>query len=479
VTEPEKPRHVKYIVIGDGFAGRMVGKCLLQDSLLLIKPESSQFSWSAVDKGPFEKNGPSLFGAQGGGMNLWGGALSKPSLVNFFNLPGETLWHGVYEALKGFYLKDFFVSSRYLTARSAIKTRESRAINLFLKGRFRSETHGWARSWTGQVMGTRGVKNAVKGSIHSYRIISIRKVESGRTEINVIDGKGKSVTYQCDVVVFAAGAFINAYLVSLLTAQISFPLGNHYSEDCVILKFSRRIRLRPLVQAVHLFQQGFLTWRENLQIDDATVHHHSYRLVSTRRHHKRKVNELPFFLRLRFQLMSLVQLLEESMGYYRQAIVQVWVEAAPSRHHKFEIFIDSADHVCFAVASSDAQAHLNHGANRAVAFGYCVSEAIRDCLENVSCSVWPIESFSTRAERLICDRLHYFGTVPVASGSVVATIDKNLQLRGHPGVFVLGSSAFTRGSDAHPTLLIILLASRLGKYLQSQSYQMSRASEPP
>ncbi len=62
---------------------------------------------------------------------------------------------------------------------------------------------------------------------------------------------------------------------------------------------------------------------------------------------------------------------------------------------------------------------------------------------------------------------HHMGTTRMADNPAAGVVDGNCQVFGYANLYVTGSSVFSTGGWANPTLTIVALANRLGKHLAS------------
>ena len=66
------------------------------------------------------------------------------------------------------------------------------------------------------------------------------------------------------------------------------------------------------------------------------------------------------------------------------------------------------------------------------------------------------------------DVAHHIGTTRMADDPAQGVVDKNCRMHAIDNLYVAGSSVFTTGGHANPTLTIVALALRLADHLKSQ-----------
>jgi choline dehydrogenase-like flavoprotein len=62
---------------------------------------------------------------------------------------------------------------------------------------------------------------------------------------------------------------------------------------------------------------------------------------------------------------------------------------------------------------------------------------------------------------------HHMGGTRMSSDPVKGVVDRNCRVHGQTNLYVIGSSVFSSGGHANPTLTIVQLSLRLSNYLKS------------
>jgi choline dehydrogenase-like flavoprotein len=63
---------------------------------------------------------------------------------------------------------------------------------------------------------------------------------------------------------------------------------------------------------------------------------------------------------------------------------------------------------------------------------------------------------------------HHLGTTRMSNDPLIGVVDENCKVHGVNNLFIAGSSVFTTGSHVNPTLTLVALAVRLGKFLKRE-----------
>ncbi len=455
------------LILGTGFAAHFVGTHLPSSKTIFVQPhvengevleiestKNSVFDFSQVQK---TKN-------FGGGKEVWGGAVSYPNEKNYFKQSENNCWNQIGKDILG--QKAWIVRD---DSRNAIQLFE--AIFPGLTNRFDLEQHGYATGSFGS-LSTFEFPDCSPQRVFRGSIQSIHQSESGKYLVKVTSSKGKVVVIESSRLILAAGNFLNACFVSLLTGQVKFPVGNHFSKKVADIYFKEPVNLRNIAQTYESTETSFFTLGNNGVLNESKGTDISFRLqVTDRVSVQRATYELLF---RRFSTSSPMQKVRSALKITKAFIKKERVTIAATIRLMTDQPSGDTENYFMIIGQNNGtwkieiKLELSPGARKEA------ESLTQHILETASVSnlVSEIEldvaksSFVGDAEFAWLDAGHYYGSVPVAqSNPHSVSVDHNLELYGYANCFVVGSSSFPVGSHGHPTKLVIELASRLGAHL--------------
>jgi hypothetical protein len=371
----------------------------------------------------------------GGGSGLWGGKVTLPSVSNWF-FHRDTAAPGWLEFGK---FCEMSPSGESIFDDSVFGKRGNRsiwrpALEEIRIPNFSTDTHVHLKN--------KMKLNFAVGDFasKSLRVASSLKIRPGHKSyaITYADDSGELVNFAAGNLFLASGALGNAILLSRITGQTEFPLGNHAAGIVGIISFPQRLFLARFGSLV---PWGiFSSWSKLIQ----GAHNHSFRLspIAT----------------LAAQVRTMVKNIVS--GKFLQAaevivnIFSTYIFQMPKTASLFAM-LDTGLHAELRLKGYSNETQKAESMSVSVIDREYLVSAKQDFskltreIEGLGCA--RIESL---AWPTFVDTHHYFGTCPMSESSEkYLTVDSGFQVKNWPGLFALGSSAFPQGSHGHPTLL--------------------------
>ena len=455
------------LIVGTGFAAHFAANHLSGPGTIFFQPHAENgevLEINSTENSVFEISQVLRTKNFGGGKEVWGGALSYPSERNYFKQSDNVYWNQI--------------GKEILRQISPFDQSHSRkAIELFEKifpgitTRLELEQHGYATGSFGTLSAFDfpdcSPQKVVVGSIQS-----IHQRVSGEYLVRAISSEGETVTIEANYLILAAGNLLNACFVSLLTGQVNFPLGNHFSRKVADISFKEPVNLRNVAQTYESTETNFFTLGNNGSLTNFQGTENSFRLQVTDRV---SVQRATYELLVRgFSTSSLGQRARSALSIAKalfkkerlvtSATIRMMTDQPPNDGENYFRVTGQANGVWKGEIKIELSPDVRQDAERlsqmifdSASASSLVSRVALDVAESSPEGIFDLAWL---------DAGHYYGSVPVAESRLrAATVDQNLELNGYKNCFVVGSSSFPVGSHGHPTKLVIELASRLGAHL--------------
>ena len=417
-------------IIGSGFAAATVAEGLSAAGVkyeCLDASESVKQLWPARSFTDFSLN-RGVFG----GLDVWGGGVSKMELEHHFGHWAPAEWRAVGSEIRRHKLGKLGANFSLLEVDPTMLRFQESLIAL-----------GGKKSLHGRIDVGRYSRRAKKalGQIQKVKIRSIVREgpqdETGWYGVR-LDGSG-SQDRRFRAIFMCSGPLLNAYLVALLTGKVDYAYGDHLTAVSGNIQFARHV-FSGSIGATRSQSRGFSTFdfasgkggeggRDelvSLRISSPFAFPGIPRTNSSGgRFGFRKIYNLHWLADSRPSAGQLIRF--SGLGTSRPSVVTVfdfprttvdWLQSTAKRVH-----------------SSLERMGVNVTAN--------------NNLERVTESNWGTQLFAAQ---------HPYGTVPVSDEGEPNTVDRNLRLSRFQNVFVVGSSAFPDGRLQHPTSLVVALA---------------------
>jgi hypothetical protein len=445
---------IDVLIIGSGFAGKEIAATLTRNGVsnFEVVDLSESFSMEPVidfdwsENSIFNSDQANLTAGLGGGVDVWGGAITIPSAANIY-FEAEGAWARTGEKLGPlaqpreyfpFYRKPRW--NKVLEARFALNRGLKSPTKVRLDcGHYSSPV----RRGLGPIKGTKSSLTHFPESRGT--LISIDLTEDGIVSLDINCKHQGTRSINSRYVVLASGTFLNAAIVSLLTGKKRFPLGNHPSKTVATVTFPRFRWLGPLPQELRPGDREFFTI--HLAGDHAKsigVNQSSLRIVpvsplsSSSIAHKDILNRL--LHKLRFY--KSVQ--------FREILAQ---EPRDSNYMEVREFVDGRFRVFI---------HLEIDGGDQLTSETLLNEVLKARIFRSSSVSKVTEDWS--------DAAHYFGTLAPEIGTDPKTTGE-FTLVGAPNVFVCGLSSVKRLTYIHPTLHVVSQARYIGQELVKKVFE--------
>jgi hypothetical protein len=458
------------VIIGTGFAAHYVASQLPPDETLMVQPFSHRgdiFEVIASPESIFEVSQVSKSKNMGGGIAIWGGAISYPGERNYLKTTVNSKWNLICEELLAQKPKpNWRVSGFTNTTIEKIFPGSQSVLEI--------EHHGYITGQFGEI-GQYKFPGAGKNKILEGALLTVGQMSSEIYELKLISKDGSVAIVKTQNLVLATGNFLNACYTSLLTDIKRFPIGNHCSKKIGDLSFVEPMNLKNIAQTYDVTEYQFVTLGNNGFGSNFQGVSNSIRLqvtgtISVRRAILDFLIKDFFKCRLKAKIRTLFAILIATIKRKRlisQATVRIMTDQpANEGGNYFEItgvengkWISRVKLELAPKVTEDSKVLiqiLNKSLEQSRYLKKATSISLREDFE--------------MAEYIWRDAGHYYGSVPVGLlSSHQATVDENLQLNGFTNIFVVGASCFPIGSHGHPTKLIIDLAIRLGKHIHEKN----------
>ena len=437
------------LVLGSGFTSHEVNQ-ILSDSQIratFVDPSIALKSRTIrSDSLAFNPEMSELTRKRGGGATVWGGKVTLPTENNWLaNVEDNVEWN------------DFTTWCRQWLGRSPATEFTSQSLRFRDWAYYAPSSHSWKGTQERNIflLDPEKMNNSViEFSKKTHTAIRIKSWAFDASEqvhrLEWLDQSLNPQTTIADAVILASGTIGNAKLVSLLTGQTSFPLGNHLEFNIGKLRFDHYRRLGQMAYLHH--GRDFLSFAKT----EFNGLQHSIRFVPSDSTTK-SLAEVEFG-RKGF-LARFLNLVFLKFGWVNEVGVDLWLDTG------------QIGTISFTLDSENNFLEESYHASE---------ERIREILVKASVRAeFPRELelgglFIGREEEKLqpSDTAHYFGTTPmeVESNKSVqdrATVDRNFLLRAGDiqNAYCLGSSSFALGSHGHPTLMAVLTAHRAAEKL--------------
>lgn len=428
-------------IIGSGFVGQTIAKELSEDipSLLLIDISKTSISFDHPEQEHYSALQLAKTANPSGGVEVWGTALTKPTIEQYFSDPRFEDWNGLGEKLplkRAAHL--FRVKDRQFTFTSHERRKVSRHFPNLPK-HFQVEIHTYGRSKSlkfGWDIDQTKARPKLTG-----RVIGVSKKLNG-WQVR-LDTGNEQATVLAKELVFASGAVGNAALAHMATGEARFPIGNHISASIGSLGFPSAKTFSKFPNTFRPGERGFVT------LSKAPTRSNSPRVGIRFQALEDKGNSStpPAWMgTFGIKLLPHIRNFKARIGLSRAWSIRLMLEHGGDETRSLSI--TSSEKGVSCIVSSE--------------ISMAAKTEINSSLEGLS-SYFRESPYSLdliAADTLNwSDAAHYYGTIPMRKsvfGELV--VDQKYGIVGHGGLYAVGASAFPRGSHGHPTYLSVCLA---------------------
>lgn len=423
-------KNVDVLIFGSGFCASETNLHLDGGISRVLLDVSESFHVECAEQELFSSETMKRNAQVGGGILEWGGAISNledagvfSTPENFkFNLSGRTL---------NFEPKNYF--NKYVPP-DALRIATARFIfNRLFRGmsnRFEFNVGGYSspiRKGTGPRKEPDSFQKL--NQVETAILKELRYLEDERLTVAKFqnsDGTAKELSAKR--VVFASGALGNAFLVSKLTGQRDFPIGNHVSRISAEVHFKRTRYLGALVQEWRPRDKQFFT----MSLSDSDNLGSGLAQASIRWFaNDDPSNQEP-------SKNSLLNRVAKRLRFYSRATIQEMQVLEPGAAKLRFNETGCSAHIEVAPGTADTLKRISRQLFQATERGLGRRGVVSP----------PNEAFN--------DAAHYFGTVPMSdSENNYLGVDCDFALKGFPTVYCAGLSAMPKISHAHPTIFAL------------------------
>jgi hypothetical protein len=458
------------VIIGTGFAAHYVASQLPVEETLMVQPFSEAGDILEILASPesiFEFSQVSKTKSFGGGIAIWGGAISYPNEKNYLKKTLNSKWNLVCEELLVQAPESIW----------GLSSATSETLEKIFPGAQRSleiEKHGYITGQFGEV-GQYQFPGADRNEIFEGALIAVRKMNSQAYELKLIARDSSVAVIETQNLVFATGNFLNACYTSLLTKINRFPVGNHCSKKIGDLLFNEPMSLTNIAQTYDTAEYQFVTLGNNGFSSNFQRTANSIRLqvtdtISVRRAAFDFMIKDFFKSGMKVKFRTLHAILTAAIRGTRlisRATVRMMTDQPADESSNYFEITEAKDGKWTSRVKLELDSKVSRDSEVLIQTLNQSLEQSRYIKKGTRLSLR--DNFPA-PENIWRDAGHYYGSVPVGLlNSYKATVDENLQLNGFTNTFVIGASCFPIGSHGHPTKLIMDLATRLGKHISEKN----------
>lgn len=463
---------IEVLIIGSGFAAATVYRELRKSSINVMILDSSSINqdveYESTPSSIFSNNQLQKTAKIGGGIDVWGSAVTFPTTLNFFNNLQLLDWQRVRKSLPPYPIEKLFSKTQPFKIQRALKE-----ISKFQKyfpqihQSYAIESHAYVGK-SPRVASTLKEPKLTPEEIFSGVVKDIYRNFDGSYSVEIQMENGDSTKLQARTIIFASGAIINSLFVQMVSGNQCFDISNHVSAVIGNIIFRKPIRLGQFVQAYNPRDSMFFTLA-----NDPPYSADTYRINSalrfvwnpsdlvTRGEHLplEESNEpISTFTKLSSRIRWITQKILARFGLFEAVSIRLMVDLPRSELNWLRISpLDDGKYIV-SIKLELLEANYSEIA--------LLLNPLRETLSNSKLvKRFELVKDDQFSEQIWGDSAHYSGTVPIGPVALRPSVDSNLELNGHKGIFVLGNSSFSQGSHGHPTLLSVLLAKRLAAFL--------------
>jgi hypothetical protein len=464
----------RILIIGTGFTAAVIYKSLIKRNVVVqcIQPNIANEPIVTFDITPGSIFDEELFNKNsqvGGGISKWGHAITFPSAQNFFLQSDNIEWREIerkvceieFEKVFGIQPTNIFTAN---TLDHILPNYES-ILNV--------EQH----SYSGGKYGNKDPKTFIE-PIEEYssgRIISIMYNDEKKLyTIELLGDQGNKSFIECETLVFAAGAILNACLTSMLTGNSIFPIGNHFSRRLAEINFMEPLNLRHIAQTYAENDMHFLTFVLKNNVLQKSISNSSIRFQIESSNKKevymmiKGISSFHSATRVcNFILKSILIFLRSGGRETQSAILRMMVDQPLNEINHLEITQKLDGFFNCKITLQMDELTVKRAINLQNEFLDILikSKLVKSVNILSENSAIPTPESSYYAVSDWNDTAHYFGSVPMINQSKTNYVDQEFQLNGFQGLHVIGNSSFPIGSHGHPTFLNMCLGYILGEVI--------------
>ena len=435
-------------IIGSGFAAQEIAATLSRhgmdnfEIIDLSRTASGEpvIAFECSENSVFDSEQANATAGLGGGIQVWGGAITIPNSRNVFSNPRGS-WAEVGLKLTPLCKPEqYFPNYRKPRWRKVVLARM--ALNNLLTWKTKIQLD--CGHYSSPIRSGFGPKKETGSSLQSFQtstgtLVSIETSEDGTVSLTTNCVGLGTREIKSKYVVFASGTFLNAAMVSRLNGAKRFPLGNHPSRTVATVSFPGFRWLGPSVQELRPGDREFFTLHLTGQYSESVgINQSSLRLIP----------DVPPIAGAKGFEVLLARILHRFRFYkrvhFREMLAQ---ELRDANYMEVVDFKDGKFRVYVRLELDDRDKRASGVLLREV----LGSPMLRSCYIRESEEGWS-------------DAAHYFGTLNPEFGPS-PMITPGLTLAGTPSIFICGLSSVSKLAHIHPTLLVLSQARFIGEEL--------------
>jgi hypothetical protein len=422
----------------------------------------SGYEWSFSEKCIFNPENINKLSNPGGGITVWGGALTKPTSKNNFrsakaiikwnlikkNVTRRSIprrFRPVDKKLK--LLHDFFPKFSFLQ-KKLLKNFDS-MINFYAEGYFSKNPN---------------VKKGLEPHFFG-RLLNLKRCADSENRFEfLIEKDGDEVRILATNLVLALGAIPNAFVVStLLKEKSKFGLGNHFSSEILEIELRRPVPISTMFQTWYPGETKFQTFSLKKNFFPRTNSDPSIRLhptlFSTQEETDLLLNQaasaysflLRRYAREHFKKYGNLNFLVKKFK------IQMLIDSPPSNQNFVEFNHDKRLITISQNISPDIVSDLE------IAL-FELKAQIFECRQILSHKLLNQSESWDKSDFHFSDTAHYYGTIPLSDESKINFFPSYQEICEF-GIFTFGGSSLPESGSGHPTWLVIRVAECLSKDL--------------
>ena len=444
-------RKLDVVVIGTGFCASNLTSFLVRNALTIqvIEPSSVQLPivFTKTTESVFLEEQANKTSGLGGGISVWGKAITHPNEKNWFIPQGNSEWESLHERLSTVVLPNETNIPR--PKRHASRFAKKHFPNL--KKRFLEEIGLYAGNELGEE--NNFSLPQINENILMLATVTDLKANADHFLVTVCEADGLISKIQSKYLVLACGTFLNACYFSLINGQEDFPLSNHFAADFGRVELTKPITVKDCVQTYAIGENAFSTFaslrsKPNSNWEPNT----SIRLQATPLAIGRRAM---VYALLKFEILYLFNrvipfLYSVLKGSRLVDSLKIRVIADQNISEKNRMRILSFHNGIFHVEIT-------------LTIDNCVSadahRAVSEFIEIVKASKIVSSIDLVNEDKVLWDDpAHYFGTTPIGLHKYESSLTSDSESRLHPGLYIIGNSSLPVGSHGHPTLISMQLS---------------------
>jgi hypothetical protein len=462
----------RVLIIGTGFTASVIYKSLKNKNIVVqcVQPNISNESIVNFDITPGSVFDEQLFNSNtqvGGGISQWGHAITFPSAQNFFLQSNNLEWTEIEKKVSEIDFETIFgIHPTNIVATHLVEN---------IMPNYESILNVEQHSYSGGKYGNKDPETFIE-PIKEYtlgRIISIAYNDKKTLyKIEILGDQGKKSLIECETLIFAAGAILNACLTSMITGNSIFPIGNHFSKRIAKINFTKPLNLRHIAQTYAKDDMHFLTFVLKDNVLQKSSSNSSIRLQiesSNKMEIYRMIKGISSFNSVArvcsFMIKSVLIFLRGGVRETQSAIVRMMIDQPLNEINHLEITQKPDGLFNCKITLQIDELTAKHAINLQKEFLDILMKSkfvksVNICSDNSEMHSTGSTSFDVSDWN---DTAHYFGSVPMRSKSKTVYVDQEFQLNGFKELYVVGNSTFPIGSHGHPTFLNMCLGYLLGE----------------